>query len=257
MAGSLILNQFYEQMHSMYPQKGISFLVGEHRGTGIITPFVHDTTDGVCGNAFEIFEDSVVDIDAWINCAIDMGYEEIWLQGHSLGPSKMAYYASRDAVNLKVKGLIFISPSDMAGLVRTPDAIGLHQSMLSEAEALVLEGGSKSILSISMFDGEMLSAQTYINFFSDNSACAIFNFGQPQFGWEIVNKIKLPTLAITGTKDDGIVPVCDPHKAMKTLEMELKNSKEVKTLVYEGAEHSFDGFGQKIVEDVSFFVGLT
>jgi pimeloyl-ACP methyl ester carboxylesterase len=105
-----------------------------------------------------------------------------------------------------------------------------------------------------MFDGEILSAKSYINFFSDNSNCAIFNFGQPQFGWDVVNKINLPTLAITGTKDDGIVPVCDPHSAMSILENELKNAKKVKTVVYDGADHSFDGFGQKIVEDAILFI---
>jgi alpha-beta hydrolase superfamily lysophospholipase len=146
MAGSPILNQFYESMHTIYPQKGISFLVGEHRGTGIITPFVHDNTDGVCGNAFEIFEDSILDIKAWVDAAVGLGYEEIWLQGHSLGPSKIAYYVANEA-HPRVKGVIYISPSDMAGLVRTQDAISLHQSMLAEAEMFVANGKAESILS--------------------------------------------------------------------------------------------------------------
>jgi len=61
-------------------------------------------------------------------------------------------------------------------------------------------------------------------------------------------------LAITGTKDDGIVPVMDAHGAMKKLESELKSSPKVKTIVYDGAKHSFDGFGERIVKDVIDFV---
>lgn len=105
------------------------------------------------------------------------------------------------------------------------------------------------------YGGEyLLSAKTYINFFGENANTAIFNYGDEAFGWKIVNNIKIPVLAITGTEDLGIKPVVDPKEAMKLLESELKRSPRVETLVYESAEHSFSGFEQRMVSDVLKFI---
>jgi len=253
MAGSVLLNEYYLQMHDFYPANGFSFLVGEHRGTGTITAFVHDTTDGVCGNAFEKFEDCIYDIQAWIDWGKSQGYEEIWLQSHSLGPSKVAYYVSQTK-NHKLAGLIWISPADMIGLVNNTQGKKDHEVMLSEAKQFVSEGKGQALLSHRLWGDNLLSADTYLNFFDIGARTAIFNYGNESLGWDVVNKIDLPVLAITGTKDDGIVPVMDPYEAMKKLEAELKRSSKVKTVVYEGAEHSFDGYGDKIAKDVVVFI---
>ena len=62
MAGSVLLNEFYPPMHNKYPKAGYSFLACEHRGTGTITEFNHaPSIDGICGNAFEKFEDCIYD----------------------------------------------------------------------------------------------------------------------------------------------------------------------------------------------------
>lgn len=253
MAGSVLLNEYYSAMHEQYPNNGISFLAGEHRGTGTITAFVHDTTDGVCGNAFERFEDSIYDIQAWIDYARSLGYDEIWLQAHSLAPSKVAYYISQTE-NHGIKGFIFISPSDMLGLVNDIEGKKDHDIMLPEAKKLASEGKGKTILSHKLWGDNLLSADTYLNFFDEGAKDAIFNYGNEALGWDVVNSIDIPVLAITGTKDDGIVPVMDAHEAMKKLESELKNSPKVKTLVYENAEHSFNGFTERIVQDVIEFI---
>jgi pimeloyl-ACP methyl ester carboxylesterase len=253
MAGSVLLNEYYTQMHDYYPENGYSFLAGENRGTGTITAFVHDTTEGVAGNALEKFEDCVLDIQAWVDFARENGYEEIWLQAHSLGPSKVAYYINQTPEH-GVKGLIFISPSDMIGLVNDSKGKADYDTMLPEAERLVKEGKGQTLLSHKLWGSELLSADTFLNFFGKGAKTAIFNYGDETLGWSVVNSLKLPVLAITGTKDDGIAPVMEVHKAMEKLESELKSSPGVKTIVYDNAEHSFDGFGEKIVKDVIDFV---
>lgn len=253
MAGSVLLNEYYTAMHEHYPQQEISFLAGELRGTGTITAFVHDTTDGVIGNAFEKFEDSIYDIQAWVDFAKSLGYEEIWLQGHSLAPSKIAYYVNQTKSH-GLKGLIWISPSDMIGLVNDPKGKKDHEIMFPEAKKLVSEGKGNTLLSHKLWGSELLSAETYLNFFDVGAKTAIFNYGDDSLGWDVVNGIDLPVVAITGTEDDGIVPVMDAFQAMKKLELELKSSPRVKTVVYDGAMHSFDGFGNKIVNDVLNFI---
>lgn len=253
MAGSPTLNQYYSEMYREYPANGLHFMAVTHRGTGVMTEFITDEGATVLGNAYEKFEDCVYDIDSWISKAVELGYKKIWLQSHSLGPSKVAYYMSQTN-DPRVEGLIFISPSDMIGLIHADGEDENYKVMIEEANQLVAEGKGKQILSQDIWGLEKLSAETYINFFGEGSNTGVFNYKGDASDWKVVNSIKIPVLAITGTKDSGVVPIIDPYEAMKKLESELSRSPHVKTVVYDGADHSFDQFGDRIVGDVLDFI---
>jgi len=253
MGGNIIYNDFYALMHKKYSENGTSFLVGEHRGSEIIKGFERGDESVLLGNAFERFEDCVEDIQAWVNFALGKGYKKIWLQAHSLGPSKVAYYLSQKN-HENIEGVIWLSPSDIIGLVRYPEMINEHKKLMKEAKELIKRGKGNELLSDKLWGEYLLSAKTYVNFFENTANTAIFNYGDKSLGWKVVNDINLPALAITGTQDDGIKPVIDPKEAMVLLQSELKNSPKVKTVVYEGAEHSFNGFEEKIVNDVLDFI---
>jgi hypothetical protein len=253
MGGSIIYNDFYVSMHEKYPQNAYSFLVGENRGSEIIKGFKRGDESVLLGNAFERFEDCVEDIQAWINFAVERGYEEIWLQAHSLGPSKVAYYLNQKNPK-NIKGVIWLSPSDIIGLVRYSEMINEHKKLMKEAKELINRGKGNELLSDKLWGEYLLSAKTYIDFFEETANTAIFNYRDNSLGWQVVNDISVPVFTITGTEDDGIKPVIDPKEAMVLLESELKNSPRVKTVVYEGAEHSFNGFELRIVDDVLEFI---
>jgi hypothetical protein len=220
-----------------------------------MTEFTSDDPSGVllAGNALEKFEDCIFDIQGWIDFALSHGYMEIWLQSHSLGTSKVAYYMDQVRPT-NIAGLIFLSPSDMIGCVH--DTVGQkdYDILLPEAIKLASEGKENQLLTHTLWGAEYLSARTFLNMFDKNANTAIFNYGDESLGWKAVNEISVPVIAVTGTKDDGIAPVIDPKIAMTKLEQELKNSPKVKTIVYEGAEHSFDGYGEKITEDIVSFI---
>jgi pimeloyl-ACP methyl ester carboxylesterase len=253
MAGSIYMNSFYTEMHETFPQNGYAFLTGELRGTSTIQEFITDRGEEICGNAYEKFEDCIIDIQAWVDFAQTLGYSKIWLQGHSLGTSKITYYVAQTKSPI-IEGLLLISPSDMLGLVHDPDGILDHQILFPEAQSLVGEGKGDMILTHSLWGCLKLSAQTYLNFFSNTSNTAIFNFNSLGLGWKVVNSLTVPVLAFTGSHDDGIVPVMEAHQAMSVFERELSLSERVKTVVYEGAGHGFDGFEKNIVEDVLEFI---
>lgn len=253
MGASIIDNNFYTPMHTKYIERAYSFLAIEHHGSTTIKGFKQENKTVLLGNAFEIFEDCVDDIQTWVNFAMKKGYAEIWLQAHSLGASKVAYYLNQKKPK-NIKGAILLSPADMIGLVHSPDMINTHQQLILKAKELTKRGKGNELLSDKLWGEYLLSAKTYLNFFEDRANTAIFNYGNRVLGWKIINDISVPVLAITGTKDDGIKPVIDPKKAMMLLKSELKNSPRVKTIVYEGAEHSFNGFGERIVDDVLDFI---
>lgn len=253
MAGSIVFNQFYTDMHKLYPESGWDFLVAEHRGTGSITQFNSDKGVLNLGNSMEIFEECVHDIQGWINYAKNLGYKKIWLQAHSLGSSKVAYYISQLKEN-DVEGLILLSPSDMVGLVNDEIGIKDHNKLYPEALSLIKDNKPTQLLSDFLWESMTLSAQSYNSFFGENAKDAIFNFGIPDLGWSVVNSLDLQVLAVTGTKDEGIVAVMDAYKAMSLLESQLVNSSRKKTIVYKDAEHDFNGFGEQICKDVLTFI---
>ncbi len=242
MAGSIVINSFYQSMHDEYTKNGWSFLVGELRGTGTVTQFTSASGVRTIGNAYEIFEECVFDIDSWINFARDLGYSNICLQGHSLGTSKIAYYL--DQTHSKdIEKVILLSPSDMHGLVHDSTSIKEHEILLAEAERLI-PSSPRELLSQPLWEDVLLSAQSYLTFFGQNSKDNIFHYKQNN-NWEVLNSIKIPVLAITGTQDDGIVPVISANEAMEILKSQLMNSSKVKTIVFEGAEHDFNNFLRK------------
>ncbi len=253
MASDFYSSQFQKIAHEQYPLRGLAYCSGENRGTHSATTFKTKNDSVIGGNSYEKLEDCVLDIDAWVNFAKAQGYDHIWLQGDSLGPSKIAYYLEQNH-NTSIAGTIWISPSDMPGLVRDPEGIKDHELLLPEAKRLVSKGKSNQLLSHKLWGEYYLSAATYLNFFDEGSAMAIFNYGDPELGWEVVNNISVPVIAFTGTKDDGIEPVMEPHEAMQLLEKQLRNSPKVKTVVFENATHDFKGFEQQIVDEVVRFI---
>lgn len=256
MASDFYSSQLQKIAHEQYLLHGLAYCSGENRGTHSSTTFKTDNGQVIGGNSFEKLEDCVLDIEAWIDLAKAQGYKHIWLQGDSLGPSKIAYFLDHHK-NYSIAGTIWISPSDMHGLVRDPEGIKDHELLLPEAKRLVSQQRNYQLLSNKLWGEYYLSAETYLNFFDEGSAMAIFNYGAPELGWDVVNNISVPVIAFTGTKDDGIEPVMEPHEAMHLLEKQLVNSPKVKTAVFDNATHSFEGFEQQIVDDVVEFISET
>jgi hypothetical protein len=253
MAGDIYSNSFYPAMYANYPKNDWAFLAVEHRGTHAITEFTQNDSDVNIGNAYEVFEDSAKDIRAWVNTAKELGFSNIWLQSHSLGPSKVTHFVHTTKPT-DIAGLIFLSPSDMMGLVHEPEGYKDHQILLPEAQQLVAQGKGDQLLSHLLWKSVKISAKTYINFFGDNANTAVFNYQNQSLGWDKVNAITLPVIAFTGTNDNGIVPIMDAYQAMQLLETELKNAPRKQTIVFEDGDHDFSGFGEKIVEQVLSFI---
>jgi pimeloyl-ACP methyl ester carboxylesterase len=244
---------FYRQFYKYLPEQGIDFISGETSGAHKLKNYNKtDHTYELKGGALEIFEDCVDDIKTWINKAEELGYKEIYLSGYSYGPTKTTYYYTKTK-DKRIKGLIFISPSDIYGLVHEPTEAERHERNVLEAKDLVKSRKGEQFLKERLWGLELFSAKTYLSLF-DNPNAFIFNFFKPELGFETVNKINIPVLAFTGTEDYGIKAGSDPSKAMKILEKELINCPKKKTKIFSGAEHSFDGFANEMIKEIVRFV---
>ena len=64
----------------------------------------------------ELLEEAHLDISAWIKFLLDEGYQEIILQGHSLGTIKVIRYLFEGEYKNKISKLILLAPFEKHAL---------------------------------------------------------------------------------------------------------------------------------------------
>ena len=211
----------------------------------------YDGNSKLIGDAYEIFEECVYDIQAWVDFLKSKGYTKIHLQGHSLGCSKITYYKSlTDDKN--IKSLLLISPADMIGLLVNEKDISEYDKRMTEAKKLSKEGRENDLLSGILWGFAMQSAKSFINFSKENKNIAVFNYYNPELGFETLKLVDIPILAFTGTNDDAFVT--DKQKSLDRIKKEAVKCPKFVGKIFNGAEHEFIGFDKDIIDEVIKFI---
>jgi predicted alpha/beta-fold hydrolase len=251
MGGNFYENKFLDSLATKLTNDGFAFCVFNNRGC----EFLKDTyriVDGKepemvrVGTTYEKFEDSLLDIKAFIDFVEQRGFSDIHLSGHSLGCPKVAYYMV-EKNDARIKSLLLLSPSDMLGLVRSNK--NQFEKEITEARKLVAENKEDALLSEWVWGEYPVSASTYLSLFDDNAKDAIFNFHDPEDKLETLGKITVPTYAVMGTKDDALV--VSIKETFSRLEAALISSPKKKTQVLGDANHGYRGHEQEIANAVS------
>ena len=109
--GNIFENKFLQIVGEECEKNKICFIFAHNSGAFQIidTPSKNKNRSGV---TFELFDNSVEDIDAYVNWAKDNGYKKIILGGHSYGTNKLVYYLYKTK-NTLVNKYILISPTDV------------------------------------------------------------------------------------------------------------------------------------------------
>ncbi len=250
MAGSPILNKFYNDFHLGFSKNGYSFLCGEHSGTGVITQHLRQDSDIVNdGVANEDFDNSISDIDAWITWAQSKGYTKIILSGHSLGCSKILNYYI-NSLNKSISGLIMISPPDMMGFKLFGEDKVFADRNLQKAEDLFRNGLGKTYLDDEL-ENTLLSANSYLSLM-DNPKCNFFHYHDTVSAYPELAQVDIPLFVCCGTNDLAITTTSTPEYSMSVFNNNCKS--KVDTKIYQDADHSFNcGTGQ-LFEDIYTFV---
>lgn len=249
MGGNFYENGFLKNIAETLTNNGIAFCVFNNRGNGFITEF-NKITNGKkdytrIGNSLERFEDCLIDIKAYFDFLKEEGYKNIHLSGHSLGAPKVAYYCSQTETE-KPSSVIFLSPSDMYGLVKEEGERYDEDILL--AKEMIKRGKGGELMSRQVWDSYPISASTYINLFDRNSVGAIFNFYDKTIGFEILSKIKTQIFVTMGRKDDVLViPIED---IMKTIQEESKSSPRVEYKIIGDAGHDYFGYEQDLADAI-------
>ena len=144
MCQTILDNYFAVVCGKILSENNIGFLYEHNRGHSIENDILmRDGSYKRYGCMYEIFEESLLDIDLAIKKAKEFGYNRFILMGHSYGCNKLIYYYYKKHPN--ILGLILASAPDMMGLhlYRQTD----YKELIKEAKENIDNGNPTKILS--------------------------------------------------------------------------------------------------------------
>lgn len=254
MSGNGYENYFLDNLVNAYTDMGVSLFTFDNRGRGIISWFRSggDTDawgDGEKkgGSCFEIFEESVHDIQGAIDFAKSKGKTKFILQGHSLGCTKVVNYLLTSSSD-NIIGVVLLAPTDMSGWANTDP---LHKQYLAKAHDLITQGKPTELVSSACWlDHTPLSAQTYPSICEDGTPVDIYGTRE---GGALLGKVQQPMVIIYGDKDIGITEIDGDINAWKQRVEPLVNSAtRIETIA--GASHSYAGYENTLAKIAARYI---
>ncbi len=232
MCQTIIDNYFTTVWGNILMENNIGFLYEHNRGHSIENDIV--MKDGAfkrCGCMYEIFEDSIYDIDLAINKAQELGYKRLILIGHSYGCNKLIYYYYKKKPN--ILGLILASAPDMVGLqlYRQND----YKELIKEAKENIDHGEPTKILSNLIEDYMYMSSETYYNWFHTNSNLDNLPVMNNSENWYQFETIDVPVLTFSGSNET------DNYLHLDLLKEKAKNCNDFEYRYINNTDHFYNG----------------
>jgi pimeloyl-ACP methyl ester carboxylesterase len=247
--GNFYGNSYFEGLTLRLVDLGMAYLSTNNRGAGVYELEKGSISHGV---SLEKFADCVLDIDAWIECALNKAYENIVLEGHSYGTEKIVYYMHEGSHRDRVKGVILLGFSENVG-VQMKYEQSLGKSYQQEAQELASKGEHERLLS-DLFGlcGELpISAQTYLHCFTEHSANALALPLRQGGNLTSFQNIHVPILGVIGDQDEReytVLPIKDAVELLKT-----ENSR-AEVYQVEKSDHVFSGKEAEVIALIADFM---
>lgn len=225
MSGNFIENYVGQVLGEELSKNDIGFIYSHNRGYNHINDIATSQIENGSyktkriGAMYEIFTESLLDIEAWVKKCDDLGYKKIILMGHSLGAPKIIYYFSQKKPN-NITGVILTSPGDMVGLITKAEYQPNFQELYDEAENNVQSGEPRKLLSSQVWDWYTLSSQTFLSLFEKHGAVDNLPLHEKDGDFSQLASINVPILGIMAEHDDI---------AINTLQDDLKLIEEKAT----------------------------
>ena len=205
------------------------------------------------GTAFEDVLEGEYDIYGAIDKLIEMGYTSIYLQGHSLGCTKIVYTYNKMLENndsrLKyIKGIILLSLVDIPSAIKyyLGDKYDYYINMALEKEK---ENKQLEIMPSDSFIHPM-SVKSFLRYALYNKEIDFINLGKDP-NLEILNKIKIPLFMRWGNVNELILE--DAKIYSEKVNKAIKNpNKDIGYI--DGADHSYHGREDVLASQIANFV---
>ncbi len=188
-------------------EAGIAYFAFNNRGTEIMcyTKKIDGTKTLNGGCAYEDVLDSYYDIKGAINKMIELGYSKIYLQGHSLGCTKIVYAYNRlkkenSSILKNIKSIILLSLVDLVDLQKYDLGIDKYNEMLKFAIEKEKKNEIMDLMPQDSFD-HPISVKSYLRYYRDNKDIDFARFSDKNYNFKELNNIDIPLFLRWGEKD--------------------------------------------------------
>ena len=230
----------------------IDTLCFNNRGSEIIKYCKRKTGEKILqGTAYENIEDSYFDILGAIKYVVELGYKNVYLQGHSLGSTKIVYMYNKlleenNPYLNYVKSIILLSLVDIPDMLKTftpKEFIDLANNMEIEnrlEELMPLE------CSIHPF-----SVRTYLKYIKYYENIDFARYSDENYDYEKINNIKVPLFMRWGNNKELIKQ--NVEDLVYILKNKLSNTK-LDISYIDGANHSYNGKESVLAYEICKFL---
>ena len=239
-------------------KNGIDYFCFNNRGSEL-AKYIKKDINGkeekiIAGTSYEDVLEGYEDILGAIIKLKELGYENIYLQGHSLGCTKIVYTYNElideeeyDVLS-NIKGIILLS------LIDIPNAIKFYlgdkySDYISLAERKEQEHKIYDLMPKESFI-HPISAKTFLRYARDNKEIDFAKYGQDN-DLEKLNNIKAPLMMRWGNQNEMIVQSADELVALVSNIITNEN-KDIDYI--DGADHGYTEKETELAEQIIKFI---
>ena len=255
--GSNCMKKRETTMAKIANENGIDYFCFNNRGSELVK-YIRRYTEGkrekeLGGTSFEDVLEGYEDITGAIIKLKELGYKNIYLQGHSLGCTKIVYTYNElkdeqdDMVN-NIKGIILNS------LIDIPRALKVYlrdnfDKYLQYAEEKEKNGSKDEMMPEEAFI-HPISVKTFLRYARDYQDINFANFGEDK-ELKVLNNIDVPLFMRWGNVNEMIVQM--PEELVDMMNHTITNSN--KDIYYlDGANHSYEGKEEELAKQIIAFI---
>ena len=255
--GSNCMKKRETTMAKIANENGIDYFCFNNRGSELVK-YIRRYTEGkrekeLGGTSFEDVLEGYEDITGAIIKLKELGYKNIYLQGHSLGCTKIVYTYNElkdeqdDMVN-NIKGIILNS------LIDIPRALKVYlrdnfDKYLQYAEEKEKNGSKDEMMPEEAFI-HPISVKTFLRYARDYQDINFANFGEDK-ELKVLNNIDVPLFMRWGNVNEMIVQM--PEELVDMMNHTITNSN--KDIYYlDGANHSYERKEEELAKQIIAFI---
>ena len=205
------------------------------------------------GTTYEDVLEGYEDIVGAILKLKELGYNEIYMQGHSLGCTKIVYTYNElkqdnDEILKNIKGIILLSLIDIPATLKIylRDKYNTYIDLAEEKE----KAGLKNELMPKDAFIHPISVKSFLRYARDNKEIDFARYSEDN-EFEILNNIEIPIMMRWGNSNEMIMQQAD--ELVKMMNEKVKNNK--KDIDYiDGADHGYTEKEEILAEQIINFI---
>lgn len=239
-------------------ENNIDYFCFNNRGSDLVR-YIRKTENGkkqkfLGGTSYEDVLDSYYDIVGAINKLKELRYENIFLQGHSLGSTKVVYTYNKlkeeeNSILKSIKGIVLLSLVDIPFAIRVYLRENFEQ-YVELAQEKEKQGDEKDLMPFSAFI-HPVSVKTFLRYAKYNEEIDFARFGKDD-KLEKLNNIDVPLFMRWGNDNEMIVQLAE--ELVEMVNKIIKNENKDIDFI-EGADHGYSNREEILAEqEVNFMI---